>query len=458
MSQRSVLLACVGLLAASSVLRAQTAIPLGKDAQVGSGVVTGHVFFADTNGPARFVKVLLKPAVASNSGDDFAKMMEDTGGAGDGRSAPAKPKLSAADQAEMAKQKAASAKFMSALTDMMISATVAADGSYLFTNVRPGSYYVHAIAPGYIDPLSAFSAEDLASTDPAMKQKIAAALTAITVSGTDAVKADLRLERGASIAGRVLYDDGTPAVGWTVRTVHGVPGEPVSMGLVDLGDLDLAHISESGTTDDTGHFRIAGLPSGSYVLKAQFQGPVLGQSSFNPKVVNSGSPFSGGGMAGMMGLKLTVFSGNAMRQADAQPLSVKAGEERSGYDLTVPLHLMHSLGGTVRAKADGHLVNGGTVDITALDTNGKDDASVHLTASIHADGTFRFDYLAGPATYSVRVSHAVDATTVSTREMMGSLIAEQKTTHSYGSATTTTMLGDTDVTDLKLDVPEADTK
>jgi hypothetical protein len=424
------------------------------------GTVTGRVIYADTNGPARFAKVLLKSVAPSDAGDNpFAALMD--AAAKDSKANPAKSKLSAADQAELKQQQAASAKLMATVADMMVATTIGADGTYLFTNVKAGTYYVHATAPGYIDALSQFSAEDLASTDPAIRRKIAAVATPITVTGTDQVRSDLRLERGASISGRVLYDDGTPAAGWTVRTVHpappsaGAPASATAFGTgIDLADLDLAHISEMAQTDDTGHYRIAGLPSGDYILQARFTGAALGHSSFNPIATNVGSPFSGGGMADLQGLKLTVYSGNAIRGANAEKVSVRAGDDRTGYDLTMPLHAMHTLAGIVRAKSDAHPVNSGTVDLTLLDAQGNPDPTLHLTAGIQPDGTFHFDYIPGNASYTLKTLHAVDATTLSVKKMFGSMIAEQKTTHSYGPASTTVVVGDGDILDLKLDVPE----
>ncbi len=315
---------------------------------------------------------------------------------------------------------------------MLVSTIVAADGTYVFTNVKAGTYYAHALAPGYIDPLSQFSSEELTSADPATRQRIAAVATPVSITGTDQVRADLRLERGASISGRVLYDDGTPAVGWTVRTVHEPPPGSDSnapafanMG-VDLNELDLSHASEASTTDDTGRFRIPGLPTGSYLLQARFIAPPLGHSSFNPMG-------TGGAMAVMMGLKLTVYSGNALRKSDAKPVDVRAGEDRSGYDITVPLHTLRSLSGLVVSKADGHPVNGGSVDLTLKDAAGKDDPSMHMVASILSDGSFHFDYIPAPATYTLKAVKAVDATTLSVKKLFGSSIAEQKTTRSYGA-------------------------
>ena len=418
---------------------------------VPGGTVTGRVIFADTNGPARFAKVLLKSAKPSADANDdiFAAL-------GNASKDSSKPKLSAEDQAQVNQTKAASAKFMSALTDRMLAATIAADGTYLFTNVKAGTYYVHAQAPGYVDPLSQFSDEDFASADPAMRKKIADVAPIITVNGTEQARADLRLDRGASISGRVLYDDGTPAAGWVVRTVHDAPaGSPQSLGMgVDLADIDLNHITEMSQTDDTGHFRIAGLPAGSYVLEARLTTAALGHSAFNPITSNAGNPFASATMAGIMGLKLTVYSGNAVRRAEATAVKVGSGEDRSGYDITMPLHTMHSIGGVVRAKSDAHTVNSGTVELTAQTPDGKPDATLHLTANVSPDGSFHFDYIPGPATYTVKVSHAADVTTTGTTRMLGSTIAQQKTNHSYGSATATAVLGDSDIPDLKIDVPE----
>ena len=72
---------------------------------------------------------------------------------------------------------------------------------------------MHAIFPGYIDPFSQFSDEDFASKDPAVRARVAQIPT-ITVTGTDSARVDLRLERGAAVSGRIVYDDGSPAVGW----------------------------------------------------------------------------------------------------------------------------------------------------------------------------------------------------------------------------------------------------
>ena len=411
---------------------------------VSSSTVSGRVMFADTNGPARFSKVFLKSLAPAGAGDDGLA------GLFDGKDAAGKKtKLSAEDEAERKTQLAASRKFMAQIGDMLVSATVAADGTYYFTNVKPGTYYVHAQALGYIDPFTGFNAEELASTDAATRAKIAVVVPTVTVTATSSGHADLRLERGGSIAGRVLYDDGTPAMGWIVRTVHPPPPSEGSemMGGFDLAELDLAHAKESGTTDDTGAYRISGLPGGSYVLQARMQTSPLGHSSFNA-LTGTGS------MAEMAGLKLTVYSGNAMRQAEAKPIEVRGGDAITGYEMMVPLHALHAVGGLVRAKSDGHAVSGGAVELVERDAAGKEDGTTRLSANIRGDGTFRFDYVAGPGTYTLKTVKAVDTTTTGSMKLMGSTVAEQKTTKSYGVGTAVVTVGDGDVTDLKVEVPE----
>lgn len=428
---------------------------LAQQTPVSTATLSGRVICADTNGPARFAKVFLKSTTPNkNNGDDLFSALAAAPPPGPPGS-PAKPvpKVSAEDAAEKKANQANMARMMSALSDLMYASTVSADGTYTFTNVKPGTYYVHATVAGYIDPLTAFSSEELTSEDPGIRQRIAAVITPITINGTEAAHADLRLERGASITGRVLYDDGTPAAGWTVRIVHNNPATsvtPLLPGGFDASDVDLSHLGEISTTDDTGRFRIAGLPSGDYIVQARLIAASLGTSGFNPITTSAGS----GAMAARMGLRLTVYSGNTLRVADAKPINVRTGDDRSGIDLVMPLRSLHSISGHVLAKTDAHAINGGTVELTGQDATGKPDPSVHFVTNILSDGSFRFDYVPGPGIFTLKTSHAQDATTTSTKQVLISTIAEQKILHSYGSVTTTVQLADSDLDSITLVVPE----
>ena len=120
----------------------------------------------------------------------------------------------------------------------------------------------------------------------------------------------------------------------------------------------------------------------------------------------------------------------------------------------MPLRALHSISGHVTAKTDAHSVNAGTVELIGQDDAGKPDPSLHFVANILPDGSFHFDYVPGPGTFTLKTSHAQDATTTSTKQILASTIAEQKVMHSYGTATTTVQLTDSDLDAINLVVPE----
>ncbi len=136
-----------------------------------AGTIAGHVFYADTNGPARLAQVLVELAEAI---DGF------TPGA----------------------NKSVSAHFTGVQT--------MPDGSFTVPHVAPGTYYVYASAPRYLSPLAKLGITDseLNSPDKAVKEAIARTIPRVTVSADRVVSADLTLERGAAVSGTVLYDDG----------------------------------------------------------------------------------------------------------------------------------------------------------------------------------------------------------------------------------------------------------
>ena len=426
----------------------------GETVTVASGIVTGKILCADTNTPARFSRVFLKPVVPVKASESFLSTLNE-------ESLKSGQKLSAEDAAIRKQARAAAEKMMDRIVENMISTSTGADGSYTFTNVPAGTYYVHATVPGYIDPVTDFTSDDLRSNDAAVKDKVAAAhLVSVTLSGPETARADLRIDRGAAIAGRVTYDDGSPATGWTVRTVRPPTPEAApdaglgAMGL-DASDVDFAHLTETSPVDDAGHFRIAGLSTGSYYLRASYVGPVQGTSMLNPIATNAGSRFGRSSVANMIGLRLNVYSGGAASLSAARPVEVRAGEERREIDMIVPLQKLHSLSGRVIAASDAHPINSGSVEATGKDADGKDDPWLHFTAGLSADGTFHLDYLPS-ATYTVKVSHAQDATTISTKKVFGSLVAEQKTERSYGDARAVIVLHDDDRNDVLLQLPAAE--
>jgi hypothetical protein len=413
-------------------------VPAQQTPYVVGSTVSGHVFCADTNAPARFAKVLLKSAAPSHAGEDMMKSITDSMTKATGKSGtPPKPQTE-----EQKKAMAAASKGMNQLTDMLNSSTVGLDGTYSFAGVKPGTYYVHAIFAGYIDPFSQFSDEDFASTDPAVRARLAQ-LATVTVTGTDSAHADLRLERGAAVSGRILYDDGSPAVGWTLSVIKPKSvDDPADAAAAAMGPaLAMMGIGQLSKTDDRGRFRIAGLAPGEYALRASLAATPTGISAAN---------MGDGGT----GINLAVYTGDTFTRADAKSIKLGGGDELTGADIVVPSHKLHNISGHVVAKDDGHTLNVGTVGLTV-----KDNPATHLTAAIRDDGSFHFEDLPGNITYTLTVADAADGRNDGPpNNFMGISMPNPEILHKYGADTTTVLLTDTDVDSITLHVAQTDWK
>jgi hypothetical protein len=399
------------------------------------GTVTGHVFCDDTHAPARFARIMLKSTTPSHAGSDLMKSMTDSITKAMAKSGePQKP------QTETQKRTlAAASKNMDLVTDMLGATTVGMDGSYSFAGVKPGTYYVHVLFPGYLDTYSQFSEDDFASADPAVRARIAQIPT-VTVTGTDSARVDIRMERGAAISGHVLYDDGTPASGWTLTAVKPTstddPGEAVAATMAPA--LAMGGFAQLSKTDDRGNYRIYGLASGEYVLRASLDATAVG--------INNNNMGDGGS-----GIKLVVYSGDTFSRAGAKTFKLIGGDEHSGTDVVVPAHHLHNIFGHVVSKADGHTLNVGQVNLTV-----KSNPAITLMAAVRDDGTFRFEYLPSGVTYTLTLEGAADGSTTNTTSLMGISIPNTKILHKYGSATTDVLLDDADVDSIHFSVAQTD--
>lgn len=404
-------------------------------AVVGS-TVTGTVLCSDTNAPARFARVLLKSTAPSHAGEDFtqnllANMQKIAAKSGE----PPKPM---SDQQKKAMADAGSN--MNRVLDMANSSTAGLDGKFSFAGIKAGTYYVHAIYPGYVDPFSAFSDADFASTDPAIRARIGQIPT-ITVTGSDAAHADLVLERGGAISGRIVYDDGSPAIGWmlSVATPGATSDDINPSSALMAQSLAISGAGQIFKTDDLGRYRIDGLTAGSYLVRASLTATPVGISATN---VGDGGT----------GIALTAYSGNTWSRSDATPVTLTAGEDRPGVDITIPSHALHNIIGYVYAKSDGHTLNVGKVTLTS-----KSNPTLQLWAAVRDDGSFHFDYLPDGATYTLTVEGAADGkTSEHPGSFMGISIPDTTILRKYGSDTADVQLLDADVDSVKLTVAQTD--
>lgn len=407
------------------------AMAKGQEPKAGGepqGSISGHVYLSDTNGPARFARILLKPIPNADSVAEAKKKTEEMMKSFQGSDAG---KMS---DDEKATRMAGMAKLMSSLGDLNLSGVVAADGSYTLTGVKPGTYYLHATVAGYVDPFSAIPSTDIESADAAVQKRVQDAVTTVTVNGSEAVHQDLRLQRGAAVSGHVTFDDGSPAAGWTMSVIPvRKAADGAAPGLADIDaempDFTAAMALQFHVTDDRGAYRFAGLAAGEYVVRA---------------VLNTQNASAGGGLMSGGTLKLTVWSGNVMQRKEATTLTLTAGEELGDENLVMPLSKMHSISGKVLAKADAQPVNAGIV-VLREDGAGAGSIFRSQSATVQDDGTFRFDYIAN-GHYTLKISNAsIEKGNGKTTNVFGMDTPDSDTVRSFANAEQKVDVADDDV-------------
>ena len=407
--------ACVLLLSTANLL-----------AQRSGAMVSGTVVCDDTGRPAHLAKVFLTSAEPSHAGETMMRDMEAAMQKSLAKSGgPPRP----TPTEQQRKQQQQAARQVDALASLLSATNAGLDGTYRIAGVKPGTYYVHAQVPGYVDPYVQFSPEDFSSTDPATRARIAALPVVRIGSEADSASVTLHLQRGGAVSGRVSFDDGSPAPGWAVWALHA--GELGEADLVLSPGLQSTSAKEMGkpvaVTDDRGVFRIAGLPDGQYDLRADMGALPRGLTG------------SDAGLAGS-GVRIAVYSGNGLIASGVKPIEVHQGEERADADLVIPMGSLHTLAGRVTAAEDAHPLNMGTVLLST-----KQDSHLQAKAPVRRDGTFEFEDLPGNVTYTLVLDEAADAAYAPDKEsLFGINVALGKPTRKYAHATQDVMLGGTD--------------
>ena len=373
------------------------AVALAATAQTNSatpptGTVTGHVYCADTNAPARGAQVQLETVKSTEH------------------------RLAGHGQAS---------------SDMPAGGIVqtALDGGFVIPNVPPGSYYVVAKAAGYLSPRAGAKDVDDAEPPPPAGQP-PLVIPRVDVQADQAAAIDIRLERGAAVSGTIRFDDGSPASGMHVGVVRKAKDKSGSSNFTDIG------IRGNETTDDLGHYRISGLRDGEYIVET-----MLAHLDFVPGATHAL------GLSGVMRSVLIVYSSVATRKSDAVQFRLGAGEERTGEDITIPLSKLHAISGVVTAARDGHSINSGNLEILV---SGDNDPMV--VAEIGKDGAFHLEGVP-EGTYILRVNNARDTKTEVLTAPGNATYSSEITVHQYGELEQTIKV-EGDIPNLVLAVPE----
>jgi hypothetical protein len=317
---------------------------VGQAQQGPTGSVSGRIVFGDTQAPARFAQVVLIPVQSVQTDSRPGGGFRGFNMGGNGR------------------------------TDL--------DGNFTLANVAVGDYYVSGQAPGYISETAILQARAAEGADA--DALLAGLPTAHVTAGTMAT-VNVSLSRGATVAGHLQWDDGSPASGVQVSASMVSAGTTATAAFNQAGGRGgfaggFAGASSGGFTDDRGEFRISGLAPGVYTVRVTLQAPASGGS---PTFMQRAQT-------------ITLYAPGKVRRADAQTFTLHAGEERDDLQMVLNLRALHTVTGRVGA-ASGPEPESGSVRL--VDTT---DSTLSRTASLAADGSFALTYVpAGNYTLSV---------------------------------------------------------
>jgi hypothetical protein len=257
------------------------------------GGVTGHVYCADTQKPARFANVRLQSATTQDG--QFGGRFGRGGG----------------------------------------TATTGSDGSFQMTGVSPGDYYVDVTMPGYVQPVRALLRNSQNLT-PADLNRITSQLTRVSVTASQAASVQVMIYRGATISGTVSFDDSSPAAGVAMQAFVLPPSTTGSQTTTSTQQPTFAGFAQ---TDDRGQFRLTGLADGTYIVFAAprsifpiYYGNTIERSSAKKLDVHAGDEVPGTdiqipaeGMHRVSGVVVSQQDGHALSRASVQ-LRLSSGD------------------------------------------------------------------------------------------------------------------------------------
>jgi hypothetical protein len=210
-------------------------------------------------------------------------------------------------------------------------------GHFEMKKVRAGIYYAIINAPGVVSPL-AYANFSRKGDREALRDAFAG-FPKIVVDGVTDLDAEVPAYRGGAIGGRVMYDDGDPAIGVRVEILRKIDEGFVSV----IPNLSVISSMMNGTnlflTDDRGVYRFPGLPPGEYIVKvteSTRHGDSSARSYYDPFAdALSGNSF------------LTVFFPDVPDTKRAQLIGVQLGQEIGEINLTLPSRGFYKLEGKV---------------------------------------------------------------------------------------------------------------
>ncbi len=250
-----------------------------------------------------------------------------------------------------------------------VEATTAdASGRFAFTGVPGGRVQVTASRVGYFDYDNLWNGEP----EEAQWQTLAV--------GQQIQGVRIALYRGGVVAGRIVDEFGEPAVGVEIDVLRREPGH-------GGGGVRTTSSPITPTTDDTGAFRVWGLPPGDYLVGAR------------PNRFVAEAP--GDEDRTRQGYAATYFPGTA-NLSTARSVRVEPGKETTGVSFGLEIVPLSTIRGVVQLPpaTSGRAINLG-IGLVAPE---RLDGYVTRGARPASDGSFEIPRLA-PGTYRVTARH-----------------------------------------------------
>ena len=180
------------------------------------------------------------------------------------------------------------------------------NGQFTFDSIPAGEYRIDAQRTGYASPRPDFGPPQ-----------------AIQIVAGQAVTIELRLKKGAVIAGRVLDESGAPLSDIRVMPMRRLG--PRNGSADRLVPAPVSGMSTSMQTNDLGEFRLVGLPPGEYFVAAMRSPDGFGGAAVVPTA--SGPALT------------TTYYPGTIDQSAAQPIAITEGDTKGNIEfrmLTVP--------------------------------------------------------------------------------------------------------------------------
>lgn len=292
------------------------------------------------------------------------------------------------------------------------------DGVYVFDNLPPGKYVVIASLPGYLSSYIVPQPEGQpdAATRAAEIAKWVQSLQIVVASSQTSIH-DITLIRGASLSGRVLYADGSPAIHAFIRVEHADPDQKT--GEPDRDHHVVPTDRNTASTNDVGEFRISGIRPDRYRVAAV------------PRLLEGSGDYDPPSFA--------IYSGDTIHRKAAKVYALRLNENVGDIEITIPLGGLHRVSGRL-ATSDDHSLNMGSVTLASTD-----DDSILYRVDIDSHGDFAFASVP-PGAYALTLTDAFIGTPADTTKDPES--TRLIPTRAFTAETLPILVKDTDLSDI----------